>query len=218
MAIISSYPTLIPQLGDKVLGSNILDAAGNPVVGNPTVQFDFTDIKALVDQQYIEQFESSSTVLSQASALNTMYSVQFGAPTGTTSTNVELLQGGGSATAGDTVEFHTLGTYQILLTYLIGVSASAANIPYLVFRTLQDDATQIGPTIAYEEKFENMLKPVPLIIPLTINITAVSTKLKFQMARTGTINNGGLVKTAAPINITGLTEPSIATLKISKLI
>ena len=47
MAIIYSYPTLTPQLGDKVLGSNITDAAGNPVEGNPTVQYSFAEINLL---------------------------------------------------------------------------------------------------------------------------------------------------------------------------
>ena len=41
MAQISSYPILDPQFGDKVLGSNTVDSAGNPVEGNPTVQYTF---------------------------------------------------------------------------------------------------------------------------------------------------------------------------------
>ena len=44
MAIIYSYPTLTPQLGDKVLGSNIIDSAGTPVKGNPTVQYTLKDM------------------------------------------------------------------------------------------------------------------------------------------------------------------------------
>ena len=56
MAIISSYPTSTPQLGDKVLGSNVLDASGAPVVGNPTVQYTLTSLKTLVDQNYVQQF------------------------------------------------------------------------------------------------------------------------------------------------------------------
>ena len=68
MAIIYSYPTLTPQLGDKVLGSNIVDASGAAVTGNPTVQYTFTEIKTLVDQQFIEQFTASSTAASQGPA------------------------------------------------------------------------------------------------------------------------------------------------------
>ena len=45
MAQISSYPLLTPQLGDKLLGSNVVDSTGNPVLGNPTCQYNFTDVK-----------------------------------------------------------------------------------------------------------------------------------------------------------------------------
>ena len=51
MAIISSYPVSIPQLADKILGSNAVDAYGTPVVNNPTVQYTITSIKNVVDQQ-----------------------------------------------------------------------------------------------------------------------------------------------------------------------
>ena len=44
MAQISSYPILDPQLGDKVLGSNTVDSAGNPVEGNPTVPVSYTHL------------------------------------------------------------------------------------------------------------------------------------------------------------------------------
>ena len=55
MAQISSYPSLTPQFGDKVLGSNTVDASGYPVSGNPTVQYTLTSVKTLVDQQFIHQ-------------------------------------------------------------------------------------------------------------------------------------------------------------------
>ena len=109
MAIIYSYPTLTPELGDKVLGSNIIDSAGNPVVGNPTCQYNFSDIKTLVDQQYVSQLESSSVVASQASALNTAYNIRFGTPSGLDSDSVQLLKGGGTSTAGDTIRFTKTG-------------------------------------------------------------------------------------------------------------
>ena len=51
MAQISSYPSLVPQLGDNVLGSNTVDTAGNPVIGNPTVQYSISSVKSVVDQQ-----------------------------------------------------------------------------------------------------------------------------------------------------------------------
>ena len=220
MAQISSYPQLTPQLGDKVLGSNVYDSSGNLVVGNPTCQFSFTEVKQLIDQNYVEQFTSSSNVASQNSNQDAAYSVQFGTPTGTTASNVQLLQGGGSATAGDKVLFNALGTYQIILTYSVGVNQSATNVPYLVFRTLQNGTTQVGPTIVYNQKFEAVNNPIPLIIPITINVTKAGTYYNFQIARNG-VNDGGLVKNANPINagITpSVTPVSIATIKISKLI
>ena len=217
MAQISSYPILTPQLGDNILGSNNVDSAGTAVIGNPTCQYKFTDVKTLVDQQYISQLESSSTTATQGpTAVDTLYSVRFGALVGTTSSNVQLLQGGGVVGACDKIQFNKTGTYQITLTYLVGVIASSGNIPYLVFRTLQDGTTQIGPTIVYNQKFEATLSPVPLIIPLTVNITKAC-YYNFQFIR-HLVNDGGLVKNGAPINVTTIIEPQVANIKISKLI
>ena len=220
MAQISSYPVITPQLGDKVLGSNLFDSSGNAVVGNPTCQYDFTGIKQLIDQNFVSQLESSSTVASQNSVLNTAYNIRFGAPINAAASHVQLLQGGGTNSAGDTIRFNTTGSYQITLTYSVGVNQSATNIPYLVFRTLQDDTTQVGPTVIYNQKFEAVNNPVPLVIPLTVQITKALTSYTFQMARSG-VDDGGLVKNAAAINasITPTpTTPSIATIQISKLI
>ena len=113
-----------------------------------------------------------------------------------------------------------LANPEIILTYSVGVNQSANNIPYLIFRTLQDGTTQVGPTVVYNQKFENINNPVPLIIPITVNITTAGTYYNFQMARNG-VDDGGLVKNSNPINanITPLVTPtSIATIKISKLI
>ena len=60
MAIISSYPVITPQLPDKLLGSNNVDSAGDPVLGNPTVQYTLTSIKELVDQNFVQQLSSSN--------------------------------------------------------------------------------------------------------------------------------------------------------------
>ena len=220
MAQISSYPVITPQLGDKVLGSNLFDSSGNAVVGNPTCQYNFTSIKQLVDQSFISQLESSSAVASQNSALNTAYNRRFGTPANTTTSHVQLFQGGGTVSAGDTIRFNTIGSYQITLTYSVGVNQSSANIPYLVFRTLQDGTTQVGPTIIYNEKFETINNPIPLVIPITVQITKAQTLYTFQMARNG-VNDGGLVKNAGTISagiIPAPTAPSVATIQISKLI
>ena len=220
MAIIYSYPTLVPQLGDKVLGSNIVDSAGQPVLGNPTVQYTFNNIKTLVNQDYIEQFSSSSAVASQASVLNQAYSIQFGAPVGGATDNVQLLKTNAGDAGSNKLLFNIVGTYQITLTYSVGVNQSSTNVPYLVFRTLQDGTAQVGPTIIYNQKFEAVNNPIPLVIPITVNIATPGTYYNFQMARSG-IDDGGLVKNATAINA-GIsptpTVPSIATIKISKLV
>ena len=216
MAIIYSYPTLPPQLGDKVLGSNIVDSAGQPVLGNPTVQYTLNDIKLLVDQNYVQQIESSSTVASQASVVNQPYSIQFGAETGVATDSVQLLKTNGGDAGANKVQFNKAGTYQITLTYSVGVN-QGANTPYLIFRTLKDGTSQIGPTVVVNEAFPTINTPIPLIIPITIQITTPC-YYNFQMMRGGGVNDGGLVKNGTPLNIAGVTEPSIATIKISKLI
>ena len=129
------------------------------------------------------------------------------------------MQGGGSGSAADKIQFNTTGTYQIILTYSVGVISDANAVPYLIFRTLQDGTTQVGPTVVYNQKFEGTYKPVPLIIPITVNIT-IPCYYNFQMAK-NVVDEGGLVKNGTPINsgITpAVTTPSIATIKISKLV
>ena len=217
MAIIYSYPTLPPQLGDKVLGSNIVDSAGQPVLGNPTVQYTLNDIKLLVDQNYVQQLESSSSVASQASVVNQPYSIQFGAETGVATDSVQLLKTNGGDAGGNKIQFNKAGTYQITLTYSVGVN-QGANTPYLIFRTLKDGTSQIGPTVVVNEAFPTINTPIPLIIPITIQITTPC-YYNFQMMRSNAgANDGGLVKNGTPLNVSGVTEPSIATIKISKLI
>ncbi len=201
MAIISSYPILTPQLGDKLLGSNTVDSIGAPVEGNPTVQYTLNDIKLLVDQNYVQQIESSSAVASQASVVNQPYSIQFGAEAGTSVDNVQLLKTSGSDAGGNKIQFNTAGTYEVTLTYSVGVSQSAANIPYLIFRTLKDGAAQEGPTVVVNKAFTAVYKPVPLIIPVTIHVTEPC-YYNFQMMRSNAgADDGGLVKNGTPINV-----------------
>ena len=216
MAQISSYPLLTPQLGDKVLGSNVIDSSGTAVIGNPTCQYNFTDIKSLVDQNYVQQVESSSGVASQASVVNQPYSIQFGVETGNATDNIQLLKTNGGDVGANKVQFNKAGTYQITLTYSVGVN-QGANTPYLIFRTLKDGTSQIGPTVVVNEAFPTINTPIPLIIPITIQITTPC-YYNFQMMRGGGVNDGGLVKNGTPLNVAGVTEPSIATIKISKLI
>lgn len=118
MAIIYSYPTLTPQLGDKILGSNIVDASGSPVPGNPTVQYNLTDIKTLVDQNFIQQFTSSSNDSSSGNLpgsqgptnTNAPYQIIFGLAD-STSTSVTI-------DAAGKVTWLKEGTYYITQEYL----------------------------------------------------------------------------------------------------
>ena len=217
MAIIYSYPTLPPQLGDKVLGSNIVDSAGQPVLGNPTVQYTLNDIKLLVDQNYVQQLESSSSVASQASVVNQPYSIQFGAETGNGSDSVQLLKTNIGDTEASKIQFNKTGTYKITLTYSVGVN-QGANTPYLIFRTLKDGSNQIGPTVVVNEAFPTINTPIPLIIPIAIQVTTPC-YYNFQMMRSNIgASDGGLVKNATPLNVSGVIEPSIATIQIYKLV
>ena len=149
MAIIYSYPTLTPQLGDKVLGSNIVDASGATVTGNPTVQYTFTDIKTLVDQQFIEQFTASSTAASQGpAAANTVHQIEFG-PAINTSTSVTIDVNG-------KVVWLKTGTYYVTQEYYLQ-GTNTANVLYTLFRTY-DGTSQVGATHAEIFNVDNTAK------------------------------------------------------------
>ena len=110
MAIISSYPVLTPQLGDKVLGSNTVDSTGHPVEGNPTVQYTLNDIKLIVDQNFFEQLQTQSVAtipLTQSGD-----AIIFGA-NDITGYNVTYTASSGKIT------FLTKGSYYIEQEYLV---------------------------------------------------------------------------------------------------
>ena len=215
MAIISSYPISTPRLGDKLIGSNNVDASGTLVTGNPTVQYTLSSINTLVDQNYVQQLASSSALVSQTPGVNATYNISFGTPVGNSTGNVRLLQGTGSVTAGDKIEFITTGTYNIVLEYTIGQRGATANQPFLLFRTLQDGATQVGSTIV--QKFQNNLitESKSLIIPITTQITAVGTYFNFQIYKDG-VNDGSLVQQTN--SGAGWADSQSASITISKLI
>lgn len=216
MALISSYPLLTPQLGDKILGSNVYDTSGNPVTNNPTCQYNFTDVKTLVDQNYVQQIASSSALVSQTPAVNTVYNIRFGIPEGVDLTkNVQLLQGAGTITEGDKIVFNAIGTYNIVLEYTIGQRGATANQPFLLFRTLQDGGTQLGSTVV--QKFQNNLitESKSLIIPITTQITIPGTYFNFQMYKDG-VNDGSLVQQTN--SGAGWADSQSASITISKLI
>jgi len=206
MAIIYSYPTLTPQMGDKVLGSNLVDASGNAVTGNPTVQYSFSEIKTLVDQQFIEQFSASSTAASQGPvATNTVHQIEFG-PANNTSTSVTLDVNG-------KVTWLKTGTYYITQEYYLGGTQN--NILFSLFRTF-DGTNQIGATHVetYRVQETNDLKRV--VINQMVNITSPNTYYVFQMLRdSGGANDGTLYQ---KLNNNSWTSTPSAQITISKLI
>jgi len=211
MAIIYSYPTLIPQFGDKVLGSNTVDASGATVSGNPTVQYNFTDIKTLVDQQFIQQLTASSTATSQGpSAANTIHQIEFG-PANSTSTSVTIDVNG-------KVVFLKQGTYYITQEYYLGGTQN--NVLHTLFRVLQTlpdlSTSQVGATHVENYKVQETSDRKRVVISQMINITSPNTNFVYQMVRDSIgANDGDLYKIA---NGNSFTETPSAQLTISKLI
>ena len=205
MAQISSYPILDPQLADKVLGSNTVDSVGAPVIGNPTVQYTFSSIKSLVDQNFFQQLQTqtiSSIPLTQAGD-----PIIFGAAdiTGNHATYTA---------ASGKVTFLTKGSYYIEQEYLVKGTPPGQLFP--VFKTEQDGTTQVGPTVA-ERWYQNASSDKKRIsITSIVNITVASTYYKFR----GLWDSQGAQPTleAQLINGDWATQVPSASLKIYKLI
>jgi hypothetical protein len=146
MAIISSYPVSIPQLADKILGTNAVDAYGNPVINNPTSQYTFTSVKTLVDQHYIQKISTSNAVAIIPGVDNTGIPIIFGAA------DITTLDVAYSAATGTTT-FRTLGSYCVQQIYY--AQATSGNNIQLNFKTIQNgdvtdstEGTQVGQTTA----------------------------------------------------------------------
>ncbi len=217
MAIIYSYPTLTPQFADKVLGSNLVDASGNAVSGNPTVQYSFTDIKALVDQNFIEQLTSSSNDSGVAgipasqgpSAANTIHQIIFG-PANATSSNVTI-------DAAGKVTWLTEGTYYVTQEYYLGGTTNP-NILFTLFRTF-DGTNQVGPTHIHKGIIQSNNDLHRIVINQMVNITAdqINSYHVYQMVRDsgGSPNDGKLYQV---LNNNSWTSTPNAQITISKLI
>jgi|TARA_R110002020_G_scaffold10389_2_gene39999 hypothetical protein len=205
MAIIYSYPTLAPQLGDKVLGSNIVDSAGQPVLGNPTVQYTLNDIKLLVDQNFVQQLYSSSALTITPPQDNTGASIKFGASNiGTNINNVYYVA------ATNTFTFKP-GTYYIQLAY--NTRGNGGTSPKFVFITKDGDGNQIGPTTLNKITRGVTADRQLVNIDIMINISSV-TSYNFWAAQED-IASGALVVDAFA---TGWTDVPSAGITISKLI
>ena len=216
MAIISSYPVSTPQLVDQVLGSNTFDSTGTAVVGNPTVQYTFTSIKTLVDQQFKEQLVATSEtnatgalIASQGpAAKNSIYTILFGAAQTPTPGNVKI-------DANGKITFTTTGTYYIKQEYYIG--ATLNNRPLLLFRTFKDNTTQVGITNLHDVTSNASIDRLRMVIEDIVHITAGGTFYEFQMVRDdGGADDGTLFEVLN--NTAGFTKTPNASLTISKLI
>jgi hypothetical protein len=205
MAQISSYPILDPQLADKVLGSNTVDSVGAPVLGNPTVQYTFSSIKSLVDQNFFQQLQTQSTVaipLVQAGD-----TIIFGTDD-ITGSHVIYTAASGKVT------FNTKGSYYIEQEYLVSGTPPGQVFP--VFKTEQDGSNQVGPTIAERWTPNASTDRKRIAISNIVNITVAGTYYLFK----GLWDAQGAQPTLQPqlINNDWAAQIPSASLKIYKLI
>ncbi len=207
MAIISSYPTSTPQLGDKILGSNVLDASGAPVVGNPTVQFTLTSIKTLVDQNFVQQLYSSSALTITPPADNTGASIKFGASNVGDPVNGNVYY----TAASNNFTFNTTGTYYVQLTY--NTRGNSGNSPEFIFITKDSAGAQVGPTTLNKITRGATADRVPVNIEIMLNITSASTVYQFWVAQA----SGGTGALVVNAFATGWTDVPSAAITISKL-
>ena len=202
MAQISTYPLLTPQLGDSVLGSNIVDTTGSPVVGNPTVQYSISSIKSVVDQVFTQQLTSFSTVAAQdATAAAT--SVKFGALQDLGNVKLE---------ANGTLTIKTIGTYYITLDYIYGQRTATANVTTILFNVLQNGA-QLGNTTSIRFQDNNISQGTSVSIPIMVTTILPNTVYNFQLAETDT----GAQLVRLTNGVAGFANSSCAAITISKL-
>ena len=203
MAQISSYPLLTPQLGDSILGSNTVDTAGNTVLGNPTVQYSISSVKAVVDQAFIQQLTSASTLAAQdATAAAT--SVKFGALQDLGNVKLE---------ANGTLTIKTIGTYYITLDYIYGQRTATANVTTILFNVLQNGA-QLGNTTSIRFQDNNISQGTSVSIPIMVTTILPNTVYNFQLAETDT----GAQLVQLTNGVAGFANSSCAAITISKLI
>ena len=203
MAQISSYPLLTPQLGDSILGSNTVDTAGNTVLGNPTVQYSISSVKAVVDQAFIQQLTSASTLAAQdATAAAT--SVKFGALQDLGNVKLE---------ANGTLTLKTIGTYYITLDYIYGQRTATANVTTILFNVLQNGA-QLGNTTSIRFQDNNISQGTSVSIPIMVTTILPNTAYNFQLAETDT----GAQLVQLTNGVAGFANSSCAAITISKLI
>jgi hypothetical protein len=169
-----------------------------------------------VDQQFIEQFTSSSNDSLVAgipanqgpTATNTAHQIIFG-PANSTSTSVTI-------DAAGKVTWLKTGTYYVTQEYYLS-GTNTANVLYTLFRTY-DGTSQIGPTHAEIFNVDNTAKTRRVVINQMINITTdqVNSYHVYQMVRDSNGANDG--KLYQKLNNNSWTSTPNAQITISKLI
>jgi len=202
MAIISSYPLLTPQLGDSVLGSNVVDTTGAPVLGNPTVQYSLSSIKSVVNQSFVQQLVSSSALIVQ-DAIGAATPVTFGTLQDLDNVKLE---------ANGTLTVKTIGTYYITLDYIYGQRTATANVTTILFNVLQNGA-QLGNTTSIRFQDNNISQGTSVSIPIMVTTILPNTVYNFQLAETDT--GAQLVRLTNGVG--GFANSSCAAITISKL-
>jgi len=207
MAQISSYPLIVPQLGDSLLGSNIVDSSGTPVLGNPTVQYSISSVKSIVAQNFVQQLYSSSAITITPPQDNTGASIKFGA--------ADVNDGTGHVfytAAANSFTFVTLGTYYIQLAY--NTRGNGGTEPKFAFITKDSAGAQVGPTVLDQTYRQNTTQNNKIInIEIMLNITTTSSVYTFHAAQEN-IASGTLVVDAIAA---GWTSVPSAGITISKL-
>ena len=196
MALISSYPLLKPQLADSVLGSNTVDSTGIAVSNNPTCQYSFTDVKALVAQNIVEQLYSASDLTIALAQNNTGISIKFSA---TASTNQ--------------FTFRIPGTYYIEQEY--NTSSAGGRSPYFAFIS-KKDGVQFGPTTV--SKVWRQVTSDRLMVKISQTIQVVSAPEVYEFwgitGASASNEDGSLIVNT----LTNWTNVPSAGIKISKLV
>ena len=212
MAQISSYPLIVPQLGDSLLGSNIVDSSGTPVLGNPTVQYSISSVKSIVAQNFVQQLYSSSAIPITPPPNNTGASIKFGAA----DTGNPLTDNVYYTAAANSFTFRTLGTYYIQLAY--NTAGNGGTAPKFAFITKDSESAQVGPTVLDQTIRQVTTENNKLInIEIMLNITAASSVYTFHAAQNfgSNITTGKLVVDAIAA---GWTSVPSAGITISKLV
>ena len=173
MAQISTYPLLTPQLGDSLLGSNIVDTTGSPVTGNPTVQYSISSIKEVVKPFYIEKLSARNETTFSPGNNNAGVVITFGAAQNVLIDDVMI-------DAAGKVTFNAIGSYIIQQVYYAKSAAANADNS-LFFKTVKNGAGQEGPTSFIRFSTTAVNRRIPVNIQSYVNITEIGTYYNFHI-------------------------------------